>query len=59
MNKDNWKDNPNSLINRWLNDPNPVGVSGKGNPKGKKIEIRKIAEEDIEKYLKEKFDLKE
>ncbi len=53
------EDFPNSLINRWLNDSNPVGVSGKGNPKGKKIKIRKIAEEDIEKYLKEKFDLKE
>ena len=27
--------------------------------KAKKIKIRKIAEEDIEKYLKEKFDVKE
>ena len=50
MNKKNWKDNPNSLINRWLNDPNPVRVSGKGNPKGKKIEIKVV--DNIEEVLK-------
>lgn len=52
-----WAD-PNSLLNRWANDPNPVGVSGEPNPDGKKIEIVKIPEEDREKFLMDKFGTK-
>ncbi len=57
-----WNDS-RSLLCRWKNDPNPVGVSAnrnsnnKSNNDSKKIEIRKIAEEDREKYFKEKFGL--
>ena len=52
MGKKSWKDNPNSLINRWLNDPNPVGVCGKENPKGKRIDIKVV--DNIEEILKKK-----
>ncbi|MBP3337298.1 MAG: hypothetical protein J6L59_02700 [Clostridia bacterium] len=50
---------PASLLYRWRNDPNPVRTSGKGHPDGKKLEIRKIAEEDREEYLRERFGLKD
>lgn len=53
-----WND-PCSILYRWKNDPNPVGTSGKSHTDGEKIEIRKIAEEDREAYLKEKFGLKD
>lgn len=53
-----WNDS-RSLLYRWKKDPNPVGTSGEGNPNGEKIKIRKIAEEDLKKYLDEKFNLKD
>ena len=37
-----YRENPNSLINRWHNDPNPVRVYGKPNPDGTRIEIKKL-----------------
>jgi|GEM_PF-831876 len=45
-----WAD-PNSLLNRWANDKNPVGVSGETNPNGEKIEIRVIEGKDSEGIL--------
>lgn len=42
-------DNPNSLLNRWKNDSNPVKLYGKGNPSGEKIKIREVS--DIRKVL--------
>ena len=52
-----WAD-PNSLLNRWANDPNPVRVSGEPDPDGRKIEIVKISDEEREKFLMEKFGTK-
>ncbi len=49
-----WKDRA-SILNRWENDPNPVGVSGKQISGGKKIEIVKKTEEERENFLNEKF----
>ena len=45
-----YRENPNSLVNRWRNDPNPVRVYGKSNPDGTKIEIKKV--DNIEDLLK-------
>lgn len=53
-----WAD-PNSLLNRWANDPNLVGVSGEANPDGSKIEIVKISEEEKERLFMEKFGSKD
>ena len=53
-----WTD-PNSLLNRWANDPNPVGVSREPNPDGKKIEIVKIPEEERERFLIDTFGTEE
>ena len=55
MKKKKKKINKNSLINRWTNDKNPVGVSGKPsqNKQSKnKIEIKYVA--DINEVLNEK-----
>lgn len=49
------KINKNSLINRWANDKNPVGVSGKPSQNKQfknKIEIKYVA--DINEVLNEK-----
>ena len=49
------KINKNSLINRWANDTNPVGVSGKSsqNKRSKnKIEIKYVA--DINEVLNDR-----
>lgn len=45
-----YRENPNSLINRWHNDPNPVRVYGKPDPNGTRIEIKKV--DNIEDLLK-------
>ncbi|MBR3575850.1 MAG: hypothetical protein IKL42_00420, partial [Clostridia bacterium] len=37
-----YNDNPNSLINRWRNDPCPVRITGEPNPDGSKLEIKKV-----------------
>lgn len=37
-----YREKPNTLINRWLNDPNPVRVSGEPNSEGTKMEIKKV-----------------
>ena len=45
-----YENNPNSLINRWRNDPYPVRISGKPNLDGTKIEIKMV--DNIEDLLK-------
>ena len=48
-----WSD-PASILCRWKNDPNPVGVcENEDDSAGTFIEIKKIT--DVESYLQEKF----
>ncbi len=47
----NYKNQPDSLLARWANDPNPVGCSGKPIKNSEKIELREV--ENIGDVLKE------
>lgn len=48
-----WND-PSSILCRWKNDPNPVGVcENEDDSAGIFIEIKKIT--DVESYMREKF----
>lgn len=48
-----WND-PSSILCRWKNDPNPVGVcENEVDSAGTFIEIKKIT--DVESYMREKF----
>lgn len=48
-----FKNTPNSIINKWLSDKHPVRVSGKDNHNEKKIEIK--VTDSIEEALENKL----
>ncbi len=47
----NYKNQPNSILAKWANDPNPVRCSGKPIKNSEKIEIRQV--DNIDDVLKE------
>ena len=51
----NKRTDSSSILSRWLNDPNPIGISGAADA-AHTLTINSIKEEDRDAYLEKRFE---